>query len=469
MQNQNKISRYIPAILVLIVISLIGYTLWLWNQQFEIIEYDALSGKSKPRLNELYAAEIFLKKIHQTAESHSSANYVVDHLPPPQDIIIYTNATERLSNPVRREALISWVKSGGHLVINALNNKSNDPLLADLGVHKYRIQDYLDEQEESKDDDKDDKSSEPKNNSDDKTKPLYKAPHETKIHEVIREKQLAATARKPKKSNQTEQKNDPLHENKSLQCSVPSLTTPIPRWGNGEKQCGLLNASQSLNQNPIQIHICTDYYLYDDSENAVPSLIDKWGLPHILTYSMGEGEIKVLDDYEFLTNNRILYFDHAYYLSQLSKERNKVWLIFEGNSESLIPFLWKHAKLAILSFAALIGLYLWRNMLRFGPAIATPSAARRQLIEHLQASATFKWKHEKNHAEISQIQHEIMMATARKQGRQTIDFEKDIAWLANASQLSEEEIRSSLSTECPREPLEFVSLTKILFRLRTLL
>ncbi|HET8706749.1 MAG TPA: hypothetical protein VFM46_10650, partial [Pseudomonadales bacterium] len=136
-------------------------------------------------------------------------------------------------------------------------------------------------------------------------------------------------------------------------------------------------------------------------------------------------------------------------------------------SESLAQFLWKHAKWTIILALLMLAAILWRNLLRFGPIIEAPAPERRQLIEHLQASARFKWKHAKTHPEISQIQQAILMTAARKQGSQQIELEREIQWLQLKSSLSASDIRAALTAAPPRDPLEFLALTQTLYQLRT--
>lgn len=435
MSNQINLKRHIPTLLTVLGLIVSGYIIWIWNQQFEVIDYSQIKENAKPKINELYAAEVFSTKLQHAAESLSSANYLIDHLPEKRDLILYANSNERLSNTIRREALMNWVKSGGLLLINADENLERDPLLTDLGVHKLLIQDYLEDQ-----------------GSDEETTDDEAAEDSESEQRTIPE------------TTATELNDD------TKQCKpTPEYRTNVPSWGHGESVCSLINVKSALLAQPTDIHFCTDYYLHDDSEKATPLAMDEWGLPHMLQYEIGEGKIIVLEDYQFLTNSRILYFDHAYFLAQLLQDRNKLWLLYQGQSESLMQFLWKHAKLAISLFVLLIGFYLWRNMLRFGPIIFSPAPERRQLIEHLQASARFKWKNEKTHPEISAIQQEILQAAARKQGRQRIDFEQELSWLAQNSTLSEAEIRARLTQTPPSDPLELLTLTQILFQLRTLL
>lgn len=426
-----ELKRHLPTLLTGLSLALVACLLWLWSKQFELIEYSAIREKNSVQINELYAAEIFLQKRQHPVESLSSANKLIDSLPDSKDLIIYHNDKERLANPARREALLNWVKSGGHLLIAAPEDRDNDPLFDELGVKKKSIRSYIEEQNQADDTE----SGEESDNG-------IGGVGSTAEQEEDREQQQC------------------IPKPEELMTRVPEYKT---RW-----LCELLDVNSTVLTGSVQLHFCTDHYLYDSQERGVPLAIDAWGLPHLLQFELGEGRVLMAEDLGFLTNEKILYFDHAYYLSQLAHGRNKIWLLYQGHSESLLQFLWRHAAFAMVLCMLLLALYLWRHIPRFGSLIHAPLPARRQLIEHIDASAHFRWTHHEMQSGLERLQQTILLDAARIQGRHKVDFEQDVQWLAQQTKLAESEIRSSLSAPLPAEPLEFLALIKILFQLRTL-
>ncbi|HET8707169.1 MAG TPA: hypothetical protein VFM46_12780, partial [Pseudomonadales bacterium] len=62
MSNQANKNHRALQLLTVTGIALLGSLVWYWGQQYETIEYSRIREKTKPQINELYAAEVFLNK-----------------------------------------------------------------------------------------------------------------------------------------------------------------------------------------------------------------------------------------------------------------------------------------------------------------------------------------------------------------------------------------------------------------------
>lgn len=125
--------------------------------------------------------------------------------------------------------------------------------------------------------------------------------------------------------------------------------------------------------------------------------IDASDTPFLQRLRLGDGELLVLASLDFMHNDTIGEQDHARFTAWLASPRasaSRVWLIgHSGEQASLPALLWALAPEALISAALWLLLWLWSLGARLGPLEPPPSRARRDLLEHLEASAAFLWRH----------------------------------------------------------------------------
>ena len=119
--------------IVFLVLIGVGYSQLEWVEK----KIDEGYGE-EARQNEFLAAELFLQEQGRSTETVTGMA-LLDNLPPPGDVLFLSASRESLSVR-RRDALISWVRSGGALLIvahdvyDAEAGSSEDPLLDELGI-----------------------------------------------------------------------------------------------------------------------------------------------------------------------------------------------------------------------------------------------------------------------------------------------------------------------------------------------
>lgn len=117
-----------------------------------------------------------------------------------------------------------------------------------------------------------------------------------------------------------------------------------------------------------------------------------------LHYHVGRGEITVADGLmQLLSNRSIGEHDNAelvWTLIQTYQPDARAPLILM--SKLKVPTLWdwlaESAWTAVIAGLALLGLWIWRILPRFGPVVPEPEAARRELREHLAALGRYVWR-----------------------------------------------------------------------------
>ncbi len=118
----------------------------------------------------------------------------------------------------------------------------------------------------------------------------------------------------------------------------------------------------------------------------------------ILHFSVERGHLTVAVDLDHhLSNAQIGDHDHAELYWSLLKRYDRsaqpqVLLLSRLHMPTLLAWLWESARAACLSAAALLTLWLWRVVPRFGSIQPAPPPGRRQLREHLAAIGRYLWR-----------------------------------------------------------------------------
>lgn len=124
------------------------------------------------------------------------------------------------------------------------------------------------------------------------------------------------------------------------------------------------------------------------------SLEDNDGI-YLMRLPLGKGWITVLPDARFMRNSRLGSNDHAAYLWRVAQvdAPRPVWLVYQDNMPPLPEWLARNAWQVLLAAALLLILGLWAASRRFGPLAASPPIMRRRLLDHVEASGRFLWRH----------------------------------------------------------------------------
>jgi hypothetical protein len=112
---------------------------------------------------------------------------------------------------------------------------------------------------------------------------------------------------------------------------------------------------------------------------------------------LGAGAITVVNELTWLENDRIGARDHAellWWLLHLDGRASQgVWLLHDDEMPPLWRWLWTHAMPVVVSVLLLALAALAAAAPRFGPLQGKPAPVRRRLIEHIEASGEFLWRH----------------------------------------------------------------------------
>ncbi|GGK26033.1 protein of unknown function [Pseudomonas koreensis] len=151
----------------------------------------------------------------------------------------------------------------------------------------------------------------------------------------------------------------------------------------------------------------------EDPKNLAQAWANSAKATHMMQLAYGLGSITVVTDAELWKTPSISQHDNAWLLWYLSADTD-VTLVFSTEHDSLPALLWRYFPQAIVALLALIALGLWHVGVRHGPLLAPAPRARRQLQEHLRASADFILRHNGQHLLLQALQQDVLRRARRR-------------------------------------------------------
>ncbi len=168
----------------------------------------------------------------------------------------------------------------------------------------------------------------------------------------------------------------------------------------------------------------------------------------MLRRPIGQGMITLVPNFTFIDNRNIRKLDHAEILWQLVhglEEPDNVWLIHNDEIPALWQLIWNKASALVITLTIMLILWLRSASHRFGPLISKAPENRRSLLEHIQASGYFYWKHQQKRKLIASTREALnqRLALTHPGWKQLSNAEK-ITQLATRLERSEDEIQQLL-------------------------
>jgi len=157
---------------------------------------------------------------------------------------------------------------------------------------------------------------------------------------------------------------------------------------------------------PAYVGFNTAFHL-EDPKNLAQAWANSAKATHMMQLAYGNGTITVVTDADLWKTPAIAEHDNAWLLWYLSAD-TAVTLLYNTEHDGLLILLWRSFPQAIVALLALIGLWLWHVGVRHGPVQAPAPSGRRQLMEHLRASADFILRHNGQQTLLQALQQDVL-------------------------------------------------------------
>ena len=159
----------------------------------------------------------------------------------------------------------------------------------------------------------------------------------------------------------------------------------------------------------------TRYSIRADDENTVSARLVSTNEVLVARRQVDDGFITVVAG-QYFDNERLDEYDHGRLLLDVVAgyvTPGKVWLFYSESFPSLWGLLVRNAPYVIVSFVALLIFWLWSVIGRFGPRISDVTHERRSIIEHIDATGAFSWRHRSSEVLWKSAVDELIRAAER--------------------------------------------------------
>ena len=262
---------------------------------------------------------------------------------------------------------------------------------------------------------------------------------------------------------------DPILEALNVYLDLTSGKKNNPQKGVDQGQNKALIAVK-INNTPVQFQLDNLIsYRLGTNQDVYNSLQDAYG-NLVLQFSHGKGFITVVNDVTIFTNDNLAKKDHAEFLRFLLLDQVKparVWIIYGQEMPTLLALLWEKAWMVFYTLLVLLVLWLTKKSFGFGPLLPADSLSRRRLMEHIEASGIFLWRHKHSASIIATLRaHIFQVLHHKKPGWAFDDAIKLNQQLADHTQLSPLEIATALQTPPDHQAASFIKTFILLERIR---
>jgi len=234
------------------------------------------------------------------------------------------------------------------------------------------------------------------------------------------------------------------------------LSTEKPSNKKAERYPRLTKLYLENEPSPAYISFSTRYHLFDAEDRAYAWGNSAGGITHILQLHYGDGLITVLTDPWIWNNDNIGRYDNAWLLWYLTQDHKKVTFFYHStpkqNQPNLMDALLQYFPEALAALALLLVLILWHKAHRQGALLPAESRARRQLEEHLRASADFLLRRQGRAQLIERLQQDIVQrASERQPGFAALDGSAQHKMLAQLARKSPTQVQSAMQRPAKRQ------------------
>ncbi len=173
-----------------------------------------------------------------------------------------------------------------------------------------------------------------------------------------------------------------------------------------------------------------------------------------LRVKVGRGSVTLINSIPFGNRNLTKCDNGKVFVAAAELRRgDDVWFITEEPGATLLPLIWRTGAPVVVLALILIGLWLWRAGVRFGPLAAVPEPARRSLAEQILGTGQFTVRFGGGTA-LHGAQVRALQETADRQipGFARLDAAQRIAAIARLAHVNEVDLAEAMNASGSRPP-----------------
>jgi len=268
-------------------------------------------------------------------------------------------------------------------------------------------------------------------------------------------------------NEKTGQSNDLLLDRVQVHQSLSKdLKDPPPEGEPDDPYPNLTKLYLENEDAPAYASFDTAFHL-EDPKNLAQAWANSAKATHMMQLSHGLGSIIVVTDADLWTAPAISEYDNAWLLWYLTAD-TQVTLMYDTEHDSLWALLLRYFPQALVSLIALVGLALWHVGVRHGPLLEPAPKARRQLLEHLRASADFMLRRNGQHSLLHALQQDILRRVRhRHPGYDQLAVAEQWLVLARLTHQPTRAISQAMSPR-PKQRLSSAEFSRLVAHLQTL-
>ncbi len=386
MSMANRILLWVLAALLIAGVS--WYTVWFFNNYERQVREQRVEISPQAKWNRFLAAEYYLKALGYQAESFQARD-LVSALPPAGDALLLRQIQPNLTDK-QLYTLNDWVEAGGVVIVAP--QYFSDP----------------DDSEEGGD-------------------------NRDRFLADLGVRMYSSDIDAPDIESKEVELETPKADSESIEVDESAETGYLP-----------IALSVAGEAEPVRASVRRDRYLDDADQWAVERISSAYG-DHYLKFQIGLGSVVVISDLELFTNDRIGKLDHAYLLSRMVGDSRKVWLQYSIDMLPLPQLLWQRMPFLISALVVVLLLLGWRLFYYTGPRLFLKHQQRRNLLEHIDATAHYAWRIDKGYSLFESNRRALELAWRKRHpGLNSMDNNQRADWIGEKTGMAGQAVMRSL-------------------------
>ncbi len=216
--------------------------------------------------------------------------------------------------------------------------------------------------------------------------------------------------------------------------------------------------------NPVTVSFRRDRVLEDREGWSSETFGSEQGANY-LKIAFGQGRVLVLSDLDLFTNDWINKDDNAFLLSYLVGGSRKVWLQYSIDAVPLPQLVWQKIPFIVCTLVILLVLMGWRLFLYTGPRLTLQNLQRRNLLEHIDATANYAWRIDRASSLFENNRKALEQAwRARHPALNSMDNTQRSEWIAEKTGMAATAVERSLYHEITKDQ-DFIKASLVLQQL----